>query len=271
MAAHKIRAKLFAAVLTAVFLVGVFFPLQVNAQAQTEDVTEYYSLSYVWPYDGETWSLNLSIPQAVYADYQGVSVSTRNSAGYSYLITSIDTYVQNVANRIHAAAVRMGYEEYDEVSFILAFVNSLSNTGQSTSALPDGYPNFPVETLVEEGGDCEDNSILLAALLTALGYNVIIIDIDGHIGVGVSGDAPPGKSFYWFYYDKEHYSDKEFYYCETVGGVWKLGECPEAYQHQDAQLSQVLVGKQYISSANLPEFFHTISNGHLKKKLGSGV
>jgi len=46
---------------------------------------------------------------------------------------------------------------------------------------------YPVETPVERG-DCEDKSILLAAILRALGYRTALLvfpDDPGHMAVGV--------------------------------------------------------------------------------------
>jgi hypothetical protein len=49
-------------------------------------------------------------------------------------------------------------------------------------------PKFPVETLVENGGDCDDKSLLLAALLAREGYNVTLFyfDEEKHTAVGVA-------------------------------------------------------------------------------------
>lgn len=57
---------------------------------------------------------------------------------------------------------------------------------------PDGssdefeYPRFPVETLVDGVGDCEDTAVLLAALLQELEINVSLLRLPNHMAVGVS-------------------------------------------------------------------------------------
>lgn len=71
----------------------------------------------------------------------------------------------------------------ERIEFAAAFC-----TGSNTLYKRKGeYPKYPVETLVE-GGDCEDKSILLAAILRAMGYRTALLVFSGnpgHIAVGV--------------------------------------------------------------------------------------
>jgi len=59
-------------------------------------------------------------------------------------------------------------------------------------------PKFPIETLWEGGGDCEDKAILAAALLKALGYDVVFVTypyyFTGHAMLGVA--VPLSKGCY---------------------------------------------------------------------------
>jgi len=45
------------------------------------------------------------------------------------------------------------------------------------------YPKYPIETLVENCGDCEDKSILCASLLDLLGYNTSLLRYPSHMAV----------------------------------------------------------------------------------------
>lgn len=42
------------------------------------------------------------------------------------------------------------------------------------------FVQFPIETLTNKGGDCEDNAILYASLLESVGVNSVIVLIPGH-------------------------------------------------------------------------------------------
>jgi transglutaminase-like putative cysteine protease len=249
------NARGFAVLVIALLSLGLFCPLQVNAQPATEET--FYTVDSAWTYQGEDWTWNLSIPASVYNDYQSVSASKR-STSFSFLVTTVDPYLLDLAYQLDDSAQDMNYDDYNKINFIMVFVQSLTNTPTSTNAAPDGHRNFPIETLVQEGGDCEDNSILLATLLTILGYEPIIIDLGDHVAVGVPEHEPPtGKFYYWTYNDQEHFNDKKYYYCETTGGNWKLGECPTDYQTRQGAMDLIFVGKQYLSSVYADEYFHT--------------
>ncbi len=67
--------------------------------------------------------------------------------------------------------------DLDIASTILSFVQDKSEIF-SMKYLSDGegdYPKYPVETLVEGGGDCEDLSILFSSLCSTLGYETIVL------------------------------------------------------------------------------------------------
>jgi hypothetical protein len=71
-------------------------------------------------------------------------------------------------------------DEYLEL--ITAFVQQLPY-----QTVHDTDPKYPVETLVEGSGDCDDKSILLAGLLDREGYQVALLYFAGekHMAVGV--------------------------------------------------------------------------------------
>lgn len=49
------------------------------------------------------------------------------------------------------------------------------------------YPKYPVETIVEKSGDCEDQSILLVQLLSLKGENVSLVRFKNHMSVLYNG------------------------------------------------------------------------------------
>lgn len=201
----------------------------------------YFDKSFKWNYGGLEWTWNLSIPQSLYDAYKRVSVSDRTRyglAGYGFLVTTQDYYVIQVANGLHNASVKKGYGAYDEVSFVLAFVQSLPYTLDSVTTTYDEYPRFPLETLVDDGGDCEDTAILFATLMLILNYDVIFISPPSHYAVGVWGNNLQGS-----YYT---YNDKPYYCCETTGDNFKIGDIPSEYQNSLVHLYSFNQNEQYV-------------------------
>ena len=84
------------------------------------------------------------------------------------------------------------------------------------------YPRYPLETLFDRGGDCEDTSILVAALLDRMGYDIclLILSKANHCAVGVSLDGVTGS-----YYNHD---GKKYYYLETTGEGWEIGDIPSS-------------------------------------------
>lgn len=88
-----------------------------------------------------------------------------------------------------------GLDDDRYAELIAAFVQSLDYKVDPE----DLSPKFPVETLAQDAGDCDDKSLLLAALLAEEGYNVSILffEPEKHVGVGLRADEPryPGTEY----------------------------------------------------------------------------
>ncbi len=212
--------------------------------AQTEQPTEYYEKCFVWDYDGKHWTWNLSIPKALYDAYKDVPVYTRTRngpSGYGYLTTTQDAYVRSLADKLNQTATDMGYSSYDKVSFALAFVQSLPYTSDNVTEGYNEYPRFPIETLVDEGGDCEDTSILFATITLIMGYGTVYINPTNHYAVGILGSGLRGTS--WEYPSG---SNKSYYYCETTGDGFKIGQLPDEFAGQSAYIYPIEQNTQYI-------------------------
>jgi len=108
-------------------------------------------------------------------------------------------------------------------------VQSLPYTSDNETTGYDEYPRYPIETLVDNGGDCEDTAILAAALIDAMGYGVVLLRFPTHMAVGVKGS----DSLYGTYWT---YQDQRYYYLETTGANWEIGELPPTYKGMSAQI-----------------------------------
>lgn len=89
------------------------------------------------------------------------------------------------------------------------------------------WPRYPIETLIEETGDCEDVAILCAAIIARLGFRVVLLDYPGHVAFGVAGaDGLQGD------YVLDPRSNLRFFYGEATADGWHLGEIPKRYTSQ---------------------------------------
>lgn len=219
----------------------VFTSHLVTAQT-TSDSTQYYNKTFAWDYKGNHWTWNLSIPKALYEAYKAVPdyTRTRNGpAGYGYLTTTEDYYIRVLAMKLNETTNNQNYNSFDKVSFILAFVQSLPYASDTVTTSYDEYPRFPIETLVDDGGDCEDTSILFATITLILGYGTIYINPSGHYAVGVLGNNLHGT--YWTF------QNKTYYYCETTGNGFTIGQLPDEFATANANLYAIDQTRQFVT------------------------
>ncbi|MCW3982678.1 MAG: zinc ribbon domain-containing protein [Candidatus Bathyarchaeota archaeon] len=236
----KLRPLKVSVTVTLVFIIASSMICSMPVGAQN---VEYIEKNFAWDYDGHHWTWTLNIPKELYEDYKQVSLYRRTRdgpVGYGFLTTTYDHYVRMLADKLNETATQMGYGSYDKVSFVLAFVQSLPYTSDNVTAGYNEYPRFPIETLVDDGGDCEDTSILFATLTIIMGFGTIYINPTNHYAVGILGSGLRGT--YW-----EHPvgSNKTYYYCETTGNNFKIGQLPIEFTGKSAYLYDIDETKQY--------------------------
>ena len=194
--------------------------------------TEMVSRNYSWTYRGK-WNWEMKLPVSLYDYYRKLPRPPTNN--YSVYVTHPldDPYIDMLVGKIRNIAKGAGYTEFQTVEFAAAFVQSLPYTVDSVTTPYDEYPRYPVETLVDNGGDCEDTSILLASILDRMGYGVVLLNPPNHLGVGVKGSVNMSGS-YW-----EHEGGK-YYYIETTGQNWGIGQLPDKYKNTAASIYPIV-------------------------------
>ncbi len=175
-----------------------------------------------WFYEGRSWTLSLRMP---FLDLEGLPQERAITAYGQYLnyVKPNDRTVKAVSEILKFYVETAGYLSYDEVSFVLAFVQEMPYTSDEESK-GDNYPRYPVETLLEGGGDCEDTSALFASIMgsPSFNYGAALLIIDDHMAVGIRGNEGVGGT----YFQK---GTKRYYYCETTGKGYAIGEVPDQY------------------------------------------
>lgn len=183
--------------------------------------TEMVSRNYTWTYRGK-WTWGMRMPVSLYDYYRNLPRPRTNN--YSVYVTHPldDAYIDTLVEKMKNAAQRARYTDLQTVEFAAAFVQSLPYTVDSVTSPYDEYPRYPAETLVDNGGDCEDTSILLASILDRMGYKVVLLNPPTHMAVGVkiSGNI---SGTCW------QYEGDNYYYIETSGLNWRIGQLPEKY------------------------------------------
>jgi len=177
-------------------------------------------MRYTWQFRDETFHLAISIPESLINYYREKDHDIPPEDWYILASDPLDDIViSTLIRQLRDLASEAGYASRgDLLQFVIRFVQALPYSHDVATTGYDEYPRFPIETLADAGGDCEDTSILMATLLMELGYDVVLFLIPGHVGVGVEFENGSG-----FYVEHE---GKRYYYLETTGYGWNIGELP---------------------------------------------
>lgn len=124
--------------------------------------------------------------------------------------------IKDLARRLETIAI----SETDKVEAALSYVQSLPYSYDSTSKGKDEYVRYPIETLVDGCGDCEDKSVLLAAILREMNVDFVLLMAPDHMAVGVDCQPQNDSTYYMF-------NGKKYYYVETTQPEFRIGQVPD--------------------------------------------
>ncbi|MDD1687320.1 PEGA domain-containing protein [Methanoregula sp.] len=199
--------------------------IQVNATPVIEQ-------TFNWTSNGHEAQITLDIPQDLYEYYQmqphPTNMTGSTLAGYA--ISDRDReYLHILIKRLKDVSGFESYSARNDYHNVVSFVQGITyssdinlKTGQTNE-----YWKYPLETLADKGGDCEDTAILAAALLREMGYDTAVVFLpgenEGHAAIAVACDNCNG-----YYYP---INGKKYYYLETAGDEWfSPGTMEKKYQ-----------------------------------------
>lgn len=191
-----------------------------------------YKLRFSGQTDGRAWDLSYYIYKSAYSQ----AYNEPRGRDYDEYVTVAqeEGIAGELATILNDEAERNGFSgKRAKADLVVDWVQSLPYVTDDVSRGYDEYPKLAQETVVDGSGDCEDTAILLAAILQAdpFGYDTVLIGLPGHMGTGIYGSDLPG--YYWTY------RGRRYYYIETTGTGWGIGDLPEPYQDADGTVYQV--------------------------------
>ncbi|MDD5142385.1 transglutaminase-like domain-containing protein [Methanoregula sp.] len=225
---HEVSSAIIGGTSTAVPQTVSTIPIvPATASTQIKRVTtatpvQYYTRNYQWTFDNYRYTYTLKIPTSLYAYYKE---QPHNRNYVKYAISEQD---RKALDRITTTFQNKADSKTEAAYNLIAFIQSLPYSKDYISTGYDEYPRYPIETLVDGTGDCEDTAILTAALLKEMGYDVVLVSPPRHMAVGITCDGCKGSPFV--------YNHKNYYYLETTGNNWKVGQIPEKYQNTKVKI-----------------------------------
>ena len=198
----------------------------------TTDTSGTVTRMFKWNDGMMDWEYTLVINKSDYKTYYNKE-NYSGSRGYLYNEYVNDTtdnvWVKSIVDSFMDAADSYGYSKIQKLYMIISFCQSITYQTDKASVNKAEFPRYPLVTLYDMEGDCEDTAILMCAMLRAAGYDVMMLQYDalpgapeGHMALGIAGD------FTGTYYQ---YNGKNYYYIEPTATGWDIGSIPEGYDY----------------------------------------
>jgi len=191
---------------------------------------DVYNISYQWTFEMRPYALSLEIPIERYQWYLTNSVNRspqmRGSYAMAAFVTAQDSVIIDLAASLQDLAMDKGFDEVTLAGFVLSFVQqNIRYANDNISKGVEEYWKYPVETLVEKQGDCEDSTLLYASLMRQLDIKTVLLFyiVDegiGHLAAGIALDDEITDGYF------VTYKEDNYYYCETTSQGFTIGDKP---------------------------------------------
>jgi hypothetical protein len=249
--------------LSAVLICAVVFPKETVivphiVPEPSRLLSSQLTISHQFPFEKTTVSLTLPINVSVYEGakqaekattvYGNISETVWLSQSYRAMVKdptqeSLYTAILAETDKIRLQQ-KLSDDEYLEL--IAVYIQSLKyETREQNPA------KFPIETVVDRAGDCDDKSLLLAGLLSREGYPValLLFGPESHMAVGVGSDDYLYKNTGYTFVETTNYS--------FVGvPTDKLGGNLTLYS--DPVIIPISNGTKFYNSGNETRYIHDI-------------
>ena len=211
----------------------------------TGDVTRYLEFfiedarvfEHTWTFGGVTYTIRLDMLYSdvfwyTYSDpYGNIRLSLTDPAYVSNYHTVDDGTLSELMRMLSAYGSGMDRTEF--ARFVLSFVQTIPYVTDEDSVGEREYWKYPLETLWDGGGDCEDSTILYDTLMLMAGYDVAFVLFQDHamsaVSVDVDGHSLTRDGIVYVFCEtttvseigltsKGHTEDDVYYWCPVVVG-----------------------------------------------------
>lgn len=174
--------------------------------------------------------LYTSVSPSLYDYYSHKSHNTYNYKDYSKFVTP--TVFKSVAANIQKSTLNNTYSNEVFANAALEIVHQIPYTPSRVK--------YPVETLVDNCGDCDGLSLLAASIMKAGDLDVVLFIYPtspvSHMNVGVHLSHEPIFSTQGIL-NYHEYNGKKYYTAETTSGMdWKVGDQSQNYANIEPQI-----------------------------------
>ncbi len=182
---------------------------------------------YDWSFMGHHFSMEKKWPVEWLERLKSLRHEIHDPAQWDYFIAH-EPYKEELIELI-ADVQDVGFERIDlnsphlMLEYLLSFVQHLEYVPEIGE-----YPRYPMETIIDKGGDCDDSAILMATIATIMGFGCGLIIWHDHadLGIAVGKGEFEGK-----YFTKNKI---RYYYCHCNAPGYRIGMYNGKYKGEPA-------------------------------------
>jgi hypothetical protein len=192
--------------------------------------SQHYSQTYQLlnePNGSTHYSLSVTVQQSLYDYYVEKTHRLNSNTDFAKFVTPYA--LQPIANSL--ATIYADDEDFTNGVLMIVHQIPYEVTGPT---------KYPVETIVENKGDCDLFSYIAASIMKAQGMDVVLLyyEAEAHMNIGVSLSHVPNDAREQAYYVT--YNSIHYYVAEATGGNWqdgwRVGECPTELKNAQVQV-----------------------------------
>ena len=174
-----------------------------------------------WYFEEKEYSITLPVPKKLLSYCSSLKRAQTEDYSFYAIFPVDDNYISFLSEKLLSLHDTRDIEE--KINFVASFVQSIPYHKEE-----EEYPRFPIETIADLEGDCEDKAILASSILAEIGLDVALIRLHEHMAVGIHLDGVDyqGKVYY------EDETGKRYLFLETSNVGWKLGDACEEFKDQ---------------------------------------
>jgi hypothetical protein len=152
-----------------------------------------------------------------------------SAAVNEWIIRGTTEEIDRLAVILSNEAADRGFTKEQGALLVLAVVQAIQYSLDIDSTGKEEYWRYPIETIADSTGDCEDTTILAASILRRMGYGVAMVFLPEHAALGIA-DLPRALGVYI-----DHRGSR-YSYCETTAQGWVIGQLPEGFTLDDIKM-----------------------------------
>jgi hypothetical protein len=181
-----------------------------------------YTFEVQYGYYRFSHKLYMSMPPSLYDYYYSKSHVIRGDSDYAKFVTP--GVFKSIAENIQNVTGTLPYSEEQFANAVLMLTRQVSYVKSDVK--------YPVETILDNSGDCDLLSLLAASIMKAGGLDVVLLYYKGispsHMNIGVYLPYEPVYRTWWLAPAGFKYNNKTYWMAECTSlGEWKVGDRPD--------------------------------------------